>query len=117
MKKVFLLVLISVFPAGFLHAQYLGYAFHADPKKGEAIYRSACTSCHGPDGRGMAKTIAGFEQPRTFPDFTRCDQTTPEVNSSYKDVIVHGGPDRGFSQIMPAFGQALTSEQIDDLVA
>jgi mono/diheme cytochrome c family protein len=117
MKKVFLLVLVSTFPAGVLRAQYLGYAFHADPKRGEAIYRTACTSCHGPDGRGMSKAIAGFEQPRTFPDFTRCDQTTPEVNSAYKDVIVHGGPNRGFSQIMPAFGQALTSEQIDDLVA
>jgi mono/diheme cytochrome c family protein len=117
LKKVFLLVLLSLFPAAVVRAQYLGYAFHADVERGEAIYKSACTSCHGPDGRGAPKTIAGFEQPRTFPDFTRCDQTTPEVNSAYKDVVAHGGPNRGFSQIMPAFGQALTSEEIDDVVA
>lgn len=117
MRKVFLLVLLSLFPAAVLRAQYLGYACHADVKTGEAIYKSACTSCHGPDGRGAPKSIAGFEQPRTFPDFTRCDQTTAEVNSGYKDVVMHGGPNRGFSQIMPAFGQALTSDEINDVVA
>jgi hypothetical protein len=116
-KNVFLLVLVAAFP-GLLHAQYLGYAFHADSGRGERRYREAgCKSCHGPDGRGAPKAIAGFEPPRTFPDFSKCDQTTPEVNSAYKDVIVHGGPTRGFSQIMPAFGEVLTSEQIDDLVA
>jgi hypothetical protein len=41
LKKVLLLVLISICPAGVLRAQYLGYAFHADPKRGEAIYSSA----------------------------------------------------------------------------
>lgn len=118
MKNVFLLALAVTFSTSFAHAQYLGYAFHADAKKGEQVYREAgCKSCHGPDGRGAPKAIAGFEPPRTFPDFSKCDQTTPEVNSAYKDVIVHGGPSRGFSQIMPAFGEALSSEEIDDLVA
>ena len=52
---------------------------------------------------GTPKSIAGFVRPRTFPDFTRCDQTTSEVDTAYKAVIVHGGPYRGFSQIMPVF--------------
>ena len=117
MKKGSLLVLLFLLGSPIANAQYLGYSFHADAKKGEALYRGACKSCHGPDGRGAPKAIAGFEQPRTFPDFTRCDQTTAEVNSAYKAVITNGGPNRGFSQIMPAFGQALTSEEIDDLVA
>jgi mono/diheme cytochrome c family protein len=84
---------------------------------GEQIFKSACAACHGPDGRGMPKTISGFEPPRSFPDFTKCDQTTPEPNTAWKAVIVHGGPTRGFSQIMPSFGQALTSEQIDKVIA
>lgn len=117
MKKVFLLILLLVSPAAPLHAQYLGYSFKADATRGEQLYKAACASCHGNNGQGAPKSIAGFEQPRTFPDFTKCDQTTPEVNSAYKDVIVHGGPTRGFSQIMPAFGQALGSNDIDDLVA
>jgi len=117
MNKVFLLFLLTAFQVPALQAQYLGYSFKADAKRGEKIYKSACVSCHGGNGQGADTTIAGFKQPRTFPDFTKCDQTTPEVNSAYKDVIEHGGPTRGFSQIMPAFGEALSSEQIDDLVA
>jgi len=61
----------------------------------------------------MPQTTAGFKRPDTFPDFTRCDQTTAELNTDYKAVIVHGGPFRGFSQIMPAFGEALTDQQIN----
>ena len=84
---------------------------------GEQIFKSACAACHGADGRGTAKEIAGFERPRTFPDFTACDQTTPEPSTAWKDVITHGGRTRGFSDIMPSFGEALTSEQIDDVIA
>jgi mono/diheme cytochrome c family protein len=84
---------------------------------GEQIYKSGCIACHGSDGRGTPKSIAGFEPPRTFPDFTRCDQTTPETDIAWKDTIVHGGPSRGFSQIMPSFGELLTPEQIDKVIA
>jgi len=116
MKKVLFLLLLIAFPRT-LHAQYLGYSFKADAKRGEKLYRAACASCHGNSGKGAPQSLAGFQPPRTFPDFSRCDQTTPEVNSAYKSVIEHGGPNRGFSQIMPAFGEALSSSDIDDLVA
>ena len=48
---------------------------------------------------------------------TRCDQTTPEPDSPYKAVILHGGRGLGFSQIMPAFGDLLSDDQIDDVIA
>ena len=83
---------------------------------GEEIYKSACVACHGPDGKGMPQSISAFDPPRTFPDFTRCDQTTPEVDSAWKAVIVHGGPSRGFSQIMPSFGEALSPEEIAQVI-
>jgi len=83
---------------------------------GEHIYKTACVACHGPDGRGMPKSIAGFEPPDSFPDFTRCDQTTAELDNDYRAVIVHGGQYRGFSQIMPSFKQALTPEQINKVI-
>lgn len=72
--------------------------------------------CHGSDGKGTPSAIAGFEQPDTFPDFTRCDQTTAETDVAYKAVVVHGGPTRGFSQIMPSFNQALTANDIDQVI-
>jgi Cytochrome C oxidase, cbb3-type, subunit III len=83
---------------------------------GEHIYKSACIACHGPDGTGTAQSIAGFERPRTFPDFTQCDQTTPEDNTAWKAVITNGGGYRGFSHIMPSFKEALTSKQIDQVI-
>jgi mono/diheme cytochrome c family protein len=102
-------------PTAFLFAQD-GNRSRVQAETGAQIYRAACAACHGADARGTPRTIAGFEPPRTFPDFTKCDQTTMEPNSAWKAVIVHGGPYRGFSQIMPAFGEALTSEQIDSVI-
>ena len=100
-----------------LFSQVLKYAKPPDAKNGEILYKSGCIACHGRNGDGAPQTSTGFRPPDTFPDFTRCDQTTAETNMTYKDVIVHGGPKRGFSQIMPAFGELLSSEQIDDLIA
>jgi mono/diheme cytochrome c family protein len=85
-------------------------------QSGEQIYKSACVACHGSDGKGTPQSISGFEPPRTFPDFTRCDQTTPEDNTAWRAVITHGGPTRGFSQIMPSFRDSLTSEQINSVI-
>lgn len=83
---------------------------------GEQIYKSACITCHGAEGTGAPVSHTVFERPSTFPDFTRCDQTTPEPDVAWKAVITNGGPDRGFSQIMPSFGKALSSKQIDQVI-
>jgi cytochrome c553 len=86
-------------------------------RTGRDIYLSGCVGCHGPDGKGMPQTTVGFEKPDTFPDFSRCDQTTPEFDIDYKAVIRDGGRARGFSRIMPSFGGILSLDQINKLVA
>lgn len=111
--SAFFLVLSAVL----LLAQTLRYPRPPNPQNGERLYKTGCIACHGADGTGTPETTAGFTRPDTFPDFTKCDQTTPEPASAWKDVVVNGGPARGFSQIMPAFGQLLTSQQIDDVIA
>jgi hypothetical protein len=83
---------------------------------GREIYQGGCAGCHGDDGRGAPQSTIGFTKPDTFPDFTRCDQTTPEDNLAWKSVIWDGGPSRGFSQIMPSFKEALTDEQVDRVI-
>lgn len=85
-------------------------------RSGRDVYQAACAGCHGGDGAGADRTLIGFEPPDTFPDFTGCDQSTPEENIAWKAIIRDGGPRRGFSQIMPAFGDALTDEQIDAVI-
>jgi cytochrome c553 len=84
-----------------------------DLKKGKDIYQAGCAACHGPDGKGAPDTTVGFEKPDTFPDFTRCDQTTPELDVDWKATIRDGGRARGFSPIMPSFGEELTDQQIN----
>lgn len=80
---------------------------------GRDIYQAACAACHGPDGHGTPQSIAGFTPPDTFPHFDKCDESTPEYTEDWTAVIRDGGPARGFSQIMPAFGSVLTPEEID----
>lgn len=83
---------------------------------GEEIFVAGCAGCHGPTGAGMPDSTVGFEKPSTFPDFSQCNQSTPEVEADWWAVIRDGGRARGFSRIMPAFGDLLTSPQIDALV-
>ena len=79
---------------------------------GEKIYKAGCISCHGPDGKGQSQNLAGFEKPSTFPDFTDCYTATREPDLQWRAIITNGGPARAFSEIMPAFKDALTQEQI-----
>jgi mono/diheme cytochrome c family protein len=92
----------------------LGAAASADdsvPATGRAIYRAACSSCHGADGRGAPASLVGFSDP--IPDFTDCDFAAREPDSDWVGVAYEGGPSRGFSELMPAFEGALTIEQIE----
>jgi mono/diheme cytochrome c family protein len=107
-----LVTLLICLAAGILFAETASLQLDT----GEHIYKTACVACHGSDGKGTPKSIAGFEPPDSFPDFTRCDQTTAELDNDYRAVIVLGGQYRGFSQIMPSFRQALTPEQINKVI-
>ena len=77
---------------------------------GEAIYRAACVTCHGPDGKGSARTIVGFDIP--LPDFTDCAFATAEADVDWHAVVHEGGRIRGLDRHMPSFGDALDSAQI-----
>lgn len=79
-------------------------------RTGADIYRAACTTCHGPDGRGQPRSHVGFDL--ELPDFTDCGFATPEAEADWFAIVRNGGPVRAFDRLMPAFGEALTEEEI-----
>ena len=79
-------------------------------RTGEDVYREACATCHGVDGRGSPKSIVGFDVP--LPDFSDCAFATAEPDQDWQAVVHEGGPIRGLDRHMPAFGDALSQEEI-----
>lgn len=82
----------------------------ADQIDGAALYEQACSACHGSDGRGRLVEDRGFAL--ELPDFTDCEFASREPDPDWHAVIHEGGPVRAFDRMMPAFGDALTDEQI-----
>lgn len=74
------------------------------------LYEAACATCHGMDGTGPAPGAVSFEEP--VPDFTQCSFASREPDSDWIAVSHQGGPTRGFSETMPAFGDALSVEML-----
>ena len=105
--------------AGALHvsAQTIHYAKPPNAKNGARVYKAGCIACHGPTGDGASPAHTVFKRPDSWPYFSKCDQTTPEPNSAWKDVVLYGGRARGYSEIMPAFGEILSDTEINDVIA
>ncbi|PEN14816.1 cytochrome c, class I [Longibacter salinarum] len=80
------------------------------PKTGRELYMDACAACHGADGTGVPQSQVGFDVP--LPDFTSCTFATREPDADWIAVAHQGGPVRGFSPMMPAFGDALTRVEL-----
>ena len=112
----FLLPLFSLAALNVFVAAVAGQDSRLKLNTGKEIYRAGCISCHGADGRGQIQNLAGFERPDTFPDFSDCRTATPEPDVQWRAVITNGGPARAFSQIMPAFRDQLTAEQINKVL-
>jgi hypothetical protein len=56
----------------------------------------------------------GFDLP--LPDFTDCSFASREPDADWIAVAHQGGPVRGFSELMPAFGDALSFEELELIV-
>jgi len=82
---------------------------------GRELFVAACANCHGTSGEGATQSQVGFTDP--IPDFNDCSYASREAAKDWFTVVHQGGPSRGFSRRMPAFGKALTAEQIERVVA
>ena len=86
----------------------------AQPAGGRELYRTACAACHGAEGRGAPPATVGFDTP--IPDFTDCSFATPEPDADWMAVMHDGGPARAFDRRMPAFGEALTEGELQQVL-
>ena len=97
-----------------LSAQTLHYAKKPDVKNGENVYNGGCIACHGSEGKGALMASTVFNRPDTFPHFNRTAPRPRRAKRQLEGGDQHGGPSRGLSQIMPAFGDLLTDEEINE---
>jgi mono/diheme cytochrome c family protein len=88
---------------------FLGASQFAKPARsqaaGEALYKTKCATCHGPDGKG--ETAIGKANKLR-------DLASPDVQKQSDDEL-SGIISAGKSK-MPAYGKSLKPEQIKDLV-
>jgi Cytochrome C oxidase, cbb3-type, subunit III len=92
-----------------------GFAQTGPLRNGADLYQSACAACHGADGSGAARTTVGFET--RLPDFSDCAFSTAEPDVDWISTVHVGGRVRGLDRNMPAFGDALSSDEIERVVA
>jgi len=107
---IFIFGFAGFFAGTFVLHAHAGQSVMQTGGTGEELYRSACSSCHGVDGRGAPQHRVGFDLP--VPDFTDCNFASREPDTDWTAITHQGGPARGFSEIMPAFGRALGLEEI-----
>ncbi len=85
------------------------------PQTGAELYMKACANCHGADGRGAPPSQLAFAE--QVPDFTDCDFAMREPSADWVGIAFEGGPTRGFSEMMPAFGEVLTEAELELVIA
>jgi mono/diheme cytochrome c family protein len=87
----------------------------AATRSGAELYGEACANCHGIDGKGLPDVNALLPAP--VPDFSDCNFASREPDPDWTAIIHAGGPVRGFDPMMPAFGEALTADEIATVLA
>ncbi len=83
-----------------------------DPvRRGEIVFKTNCILCHGIKGNGKGRSARLYDPPPA--DLTRSDK-----NDDYKRMIITmGGKAMGRSEVMPVWGEQITPQEIDDVVA
>lgn len=105
------LVLVLVLSAGQLAAQEK----KADPVAGKAKYETLCVGCHGVSGKGDGPAAAALNpKPRNYTD--KKYMGTMKDEDIFK-ITKEGGAAVGKSQLMPAWGAALSDQDIRNIVA
>jgi mono/diheme cytochrome c family protein len=91
--------------------------FSADLEAGRKTFEAVCAACHGPTGRAdPSNPVVQALDPKP------ADLSDPLFNSrepaeDWEIVVTHGGPALGLSVVMPGQKDALSEQEIRDVVA
>ena len=107
--------LVSVFLLGF----FWGGGFWATSvlaaEKASSLYKDLCTSCHGDSGKGNGPAAAALTpKPKNFTD---CKGMATDPDETLFKIIKGGSQSVGRSPMMPSWGEALSDQDIRNLVA
>ena len=89
----------------------------ANLKRGAEIFATNCATCHGPDGSPDTDSPLVKSMGVVPADFSDTLFNSREGEGEWKLVVTHGGAALGFSEFMPAFGESLSGEDIDNVLA
>jgi len=97
------------------HLALIPAARAQNPAEGKRLYMTYCTSCHGDTGKGDG--MAGASLPVKPADHTNGAVMNKLSDTFLSSIIAKGGSGSGKSSFMPAWGGALTDQQIRDIIA
>jgi mono/diheme cytochrome c family protein len=84
-------------------------------RSGRQLFSQYCAVCHGIEGRGDGFNAYNLEpRPTDLADSTYMNVISDQA---LREVITQGGRGSNKSVLMPAYGQTLTSQEIEWLVA
>lgn len=84
----------------------------ADVEQGAKLYKQYCRGCHGKDGRGGAHTFMPHIDTLTKRGYI------DELPDEHLFGVIHdGGESIGLSAYMPAWGNKLEDNEINDIIA
>jgi mono/diheme cytochrome c family protein len=84
--------------------------------RGAKLFAANCARCHGKEGKGDGPDLLKL-QSAVSPDDWTDKQSNQELTDSFiAAMITKGGKANGKSRIMPAFGDKLNTQQVQDLL-
>jgi cytochrome c oxidase cbb3-type subunit 3 len=101
-------MLWTILPVEFAHAA-------GDPKAGQAKYQQICGFCHGMFGKGDGPAAKGL--PVKPSDHTNQERMSKLADFDMEKIIKEGGRSVGKSPLMPPFGNQLSPEDVQNLIA
>jgi mono/diheme cytochrome c family protein len=85
--------------------------------RGARIFAANCARCHGRSGKGDGPDLVKLQSAVSPDDWTDKESNQELTDSFIVAMITKGGKANGKSRIMPAFGNKLNTQQVQDLLA